>query len=170
MAVKTKTQILAEIASLFADNTTGDISASDLRTVTTDIVDSYGESLVATGTLTAAQINALDTTPIELIPAQGANKIIVVTGATCVRKAGTAYVTAADIRINYATTSSSLLTIMDSGGLTGTANYIYVNYSANDSYTNTDVNDAVQFTCTGAISGGTGDMYYEIDYKVIDFN
>lgn len=41
MAVKTKAQILAEIVALFADNTTGDISASDLRTVTTDIVDSY---------------------------------------------------------------------------------------------------------------------------------
>lgn len=41
MAVKTKAQILAEITSLFADNTTGDISASDLRTVCNDIVDSY---------------------------------------------------------------------------------------------------------------------------------
>lgn len=44
MAVKTKAQILAEIAALFADNTTGDISASDLRTVTTDIVDSYSDA------------------------------------------------------------------------------------------------------------------------------
>lgn len=43
MAVKTKAAIKAEINSLFADNTTGDISANDLRTVTTDIVDSYPE-------------------------------------------------------------------------------------------------------------------------------
>jgi hypothetical protein len=41
MAVKTKAQILAEIASLIADNTTGDISALDMRTVFTDITDSY---------------------------------------------------------------------------------------------------------------------------------
>ena len=41
MAVKTKAQILAEIASLLADNTTGDISASDLRTCLNDITDSY---------------------------------------------------------------------------------------------------------------------------------
>ena len=41
MAVKTKAQILAEIASLLADNTTGDISASDIRTCLNDITDSY---------------------------------------------------------------------------------------------------------------------------------
>ena len=41
MAVKTKAAILAEIASLIADNTTGDISASDIRTCLIDITDSY---------------------------------------------------------------------------------------------------------------------------------
>jgi len=44
MAVKTKAQILAEIASLLADNTTGDISASDIRTCLNDIVDSYADA------------------------------------------------------------------------------------------------------------------------------
>ena len=41
MAVKTKTQIKSEITSVLADNTTGDISASDVRGLLTDIVDSY---------------------------------------------------------------------------------------------------------------------------------
>ena len=49
MAQKTKAQILAEIASLLADNTTGDISASDVRTVVNDITDSY-EDLITAGT------------------------------------------------------------------------------------------------------------------------
>jgi hypothetical protein len=44
MAVKTKAQILAEIASLLADNSTGDISALDLRTCLNDITDSYFEA------------------------------------------------------------------------------------------------------------------------------
>ena len=79
MAVKTKAQILSEIASLLADNTTGDISANDVRTVVNDITDSYEDLITAVttsqywrcdkswqtlpllelnGTLTAAQINA----------------------------------------------------------------------------------------------------------------
>ena len=41
MAVKTKAEILAEINSLLADNTTGDISAEDVRTVLINIKDSY---------------------------------------------------------------------------------------------------------------------------------
>lgn len=41
MAVKTKAQILAEIASLLADNSTGNISALDIRTCLNDITDSY---------------------------------------------------------------------------------------------------------------------------------
>lgn len=76
MAQQTKTQNKSDINTLFADNTTGDISASDLRTVTTNIVDSYPDILVATGELTSAQILALHTTPITLIAAGGANTLI----------------------------------------------------------------------------------------------
>jgi phosphoribulokinase len=99
MAVKTKAQILAEISSLLADNTTGDISAQDVRTVVNDITDSYEDIITAgttsqywrgdktwqtlptvelSGSLTAAQINALDTTPINLLGAPGANKYYVI--------------------------------------------------------------------------------------------
>lgn len=51
MAIKTKAQILAEISSLLADNTTGDISAQDVRTVVNDITDSY-EDIITAGTTT----------------------------------------------------------------------------------------------------------------------
>lgn len=40
MAVKTKAELLTEIATLFADNSAGDISAEDLRTGLNDMVDS----------------------------------------------------------------------------------------------------------------------------------
>jgi hypothetical protein len=43
MTLKTKTAIGNEITSLFADNTTGNIDPSDLRTVVQDIVDSYAD-------------------------------------------------------------------------------------------------------------------------------
>jgi hypothetical protein len=49
MAVKTKAQILSEISTLLADNTSGDISANDVRTVVNDITDSY-EDLITAGT------------------------------------------------------------------------------------------------------------------------
>jgi hypothetical protein len=76
MSVQTKAQNKSDINSLFADNTTGDITASDLRTITTNIVDSYPDILIATGELTSAQILALHTTPITLIGAGGANTLI----------------------------------------------------------------------------------------------
>lgn len=60
MAVKTKAQIAAEIASLLADNTTGDISALDLRTVLNDLNDSaiYGGSKVYKALLTQTGTSA----------------------------------------------------------------------------------------------------------------
>ena len=60
MAVKTQAQLLAEVASLLADNTTGDISASDVRTCLNDIIDSasYGGSKVYKALLTQSGTSA----------------------------------------------------------------------------------------------------------------
>lgn len=54
MAVKTQAQLLAEVASLLADNTTGNISALDVRTCLNDIIDSasYGGTKVYKALLT----------------------------------------------------------------------------------------------------------------------
>lgn len=41
MSVKSRIDILAEISTLLADNTNGDVSLGDFRTVLTDIADSY---------------------------------------------------------------------------------------------------------------------------------
>jgi len=67
MAVKTRAQIAAEIAALFADNTTGDISASDLRTVCNDLNDSasYEGSKVYKALLTQTGTNAPVATVLE---------------------------------------------------------------------------------------------------------
>lgn len=170
MAVKTKAQILAEIASLLADNTTGDISASDLRTCLNDITDSYCECLTAEGTLTSDQVNLLDTTNVSIVSAQGANTIIVVTGVTAVRKAGTAYTTAANIRLVYGTSLTTAAVAMDSTGLTGTTNYLYLNHGLSDSFDSTNFNNSLEFSASGAISGGTGGLYYKVEYMVIDVN
>lgn len=60
MAVKTQAQLLAEVASLLADNTTGNISALDVRTCLNDIIDSanYGGSKVYKALLTQSGTSA----------------------------------------------------------------------------------------------------------------
>ncbi len=60
MAVKTQAQLLAEVASLLADNTTGNISALDVRTCLNDIIDSasYGGTKVYEVLLTQTGTNA----------------------------------------------------------------------------------------------------------------
>ena len=60
MADRTKTELRQDIASLLADNTTGEISAADLRAVAENIVDSYGES-----DLTESDVNALIATAVD---------------------------------------------------------------------------------------------------------
>jgi len=67
MAVKTKAQLLAEVASLLADNTTGDISALDVRTCLNDIIDSasYGGKKVYKTLLTQTGTSAPVATVLE---------------------------------------------------------------------------------------------------------
>lgn len=67
MAVKTKAQLLAQVASLLADNSTGDISALDVRTCLNDIIDSasYGGKKVYKALLTQTGTNAPVATILE---------------------------------------------------------------------------------------------------------
>lgn len=56
MAVLTKAQLATELATLFADNTSGDISAEDARIMITDLIDSLG---IVVPSITSAQRNLL---------------------------------------------------------------------------------------------------------------
>jgi hypothetical protein len=75
MAVKTQAQLLAQVASLLADNSSGDISALDVRTCLNDLIDSasyggkkvYKALLTQTGTAAPVAIvleNTLSGTPV----------------------------------------------------------------------------------------------------------
>jgi hypothetical protein len=189
MATKTKAQILAEIASLLADNTTGDISASDVRTVVNDITDSYEDLITAgttsqywrgdktwqtfpvtelTGSLTAAQINALDTTPITLLAAAGANKYYVIENTSFHYKAGTTgFTTAGNIRLKYVTANRNILTSMNASTLTGTTDRVYIGFTAALDLENTIINDSISVDCSAAISGGDGTINYSIKYRIV---
>jgi hypothetical protein len=56
MTVKTKAQLDSQIASLFADNSSGDISALDLRTHMGDEVDSFASEGIPVQTANGAQM------------------------------------------------------------------------------------------------------------------
>jgi hypothetical protein len=167
MAVKTKAQILAEIASLLADNSTGNISALDVRTCLNDITDSYGEDLEISGTLTAAQINLSDTTPVSLIAAQGANTIIIPKRTIFIRNAGTAYTTSGTGYIQY-NGATEINTAISNAALIQTNKYIFVNTFAFTELVSAIENKAIEFICNDTISGGTGTIDYYIKYEVLN--
>jgi hypothetical protein len=189
MAQKTKAQILAEIASLLADNTTGDISASDVRTVVNDITDSYEDLITAgttsqywrgdktwqtlpilevTGSLTAAQINALDTTPITVLSAAGANKFYVVENASFHYKAGTTgFTTANNIRLLYNTANRVITEPVSSTDLNSTTSTINLRIQTDDNFATTIINDSIVFNIGGAISGGDGTINFSIKYRIV---
>jgi hypothetical protein len=196
MAVKTKAQILSEIASLLADNTTGDISANDVRTVVNDITDSYEDLITAgttsqywrgdktwqtlpiyeaTGTLTSAQINDLDTTAIQLIASPGANKLLLIENASFNYVAGATGFTSGNIEIIYATgdvinqfnsdsaisgTTSKVINILPVNVLSGTARF--------STFNATVINQAIKIQADNSASGN-GSIKYSIKYRIINF-
>lgn len=189
MAVKTKAQILSEIASLLADNTSGDISANDVRTVVNDITDSYEDLITAgttsqywrgdktwqtfpvtelTGSLTAAQINALDTTPITLLGVAGANKYYVIENTAFHYKGGTtAFTTTGNLRLKYVTANRNILTVENASTLSGTTDRVYLGYTTSLDLENTVINDSISIDCSAAISGGDGTINYSIKYRIV---
>lgn len=189
MAVKTKAQILSEISTLLADNTSGDISANDVRTVVNDITDSYEDLITAgttsqywrgdktwqtlpileaTGSLTAAQINALDTTPITLLGVAGANKYYVVENASFHYKAGTTgFTTSNNIRLIYNTANRVITEAISSTDLNSTTSTINLRIQTDDNFATTIINDSIVFNISGAISGGDGTINYSIKYRIV---
>ncbi|MEY2868147.1 MAG: hypothetical protein RIR01_565 [Bacteroidota bacterium] len=197
MATKTKAQINSEISSLLADNTTGDISAQDIRTVTADITDSYEDLITAgttsqywrgdktwqdfptnelTGSLTAAQINALDTAPITLLAAAGANKYYVIENAAFHYKAGgTGFTTVDPLVIYYNTANARICLVVNPTDLSGTTSKInlsipigYADTTDNNaSFPVAIINDSIVIKADGAISGGNGTINFSIKYRIV---
>ena len=191
MAVKTKAQILSEISTLLADNTTGDISANDVRTVVNDITDSYENLITAgttsqylrgdktwqtlpilelNGTLTAAQINALDTTPLVLLGLAGANKYYVVENASFHYKPLTvAFTGSFTLRVRYTleTARDIISNALDDSTLNTLDTAIRISNSSNNTYSDDIINQSVEIYSTAGISGGNGTINYSIKYRIV---
>jgi hypothetical protein len=197
MAQKTKAQILAEISSLLADNTTGDISAGDVRTVVNDITDSYEDLITAgttsqywrgdktwqtfptseiTGSLTSAQINDLDTTPITILGTAGANKYYVIENCAFHYKAGgTGFTTSDPLVLYYNTANTRISVAVNQTDIATTTSKInlsiptgYLDTTDNNaSFPVTIINDSVVIKADGAISGGNGTINFSIKYRIV---
>jgi len=188
MAIKTKAQILAEIAGLLADNTTGDISAQDVRTVVNDITDSYEDIITAgttsqywrgdkswqtlptvelSGSLTAAQINALDTTPINLLGAPGANKYYVIENVSIHFKANTTAFTGGFTYLQLTYDGQFIMNVIPEEFMS-TTSYIYnsspTDYDFAESFI---LNKVIQIKADSTISGGNGTINYSIRYRIV---
>lgn len=188
MAIKTKAQILAEISSLLADNTTGDISAADVRTVVNDITDSYEDiiqsgttsqywrgdktwqtlsTLELSGSLTSAQINALDTTPISLLASPGANKYYVIENASFHFKANTTGYTGGFGNLQLTYDGQFIVNVITEEfmGLTST---IYNSYPIDYDFAEVNcVNKNIEIQADSTISGGNGTINYSIRYRIV---
>lgn len=75
---------------------------------------------VATVTLTAAQVNALNTTAIDVIAAPAAGKVIIIDSVEASKAAGTAYTgvgTTDDIQLRYTNSSGVVAATVEGTGL-----------------------------------------------------
>lgn len=189
MAVKTKAQILTEIASLLADNTAGDISAQDVRTVVNDITDSYEDYITAgttsqywrgdktwqtlpvnevTGTLTSSQINNMNEVPITVLGVAGANKYYLVENVSMYYIAGTTGFTGDyEIRMRYNTANVTINAVIDSVVLNGTVSKVVNTYMTTDTFGSAIINDSIRFVITNDAGAGNGSIKYSIKYRII---
>ena len=117
-----------------------------------DVITSSSLSIVNTLTLTlsSAQILAINTTPIEIIPAQGANKLIIIDSFSYDYTFVTAaYTGDTDLRAEYGTTNnlaygtpqfdfSAVTDRQEAGSSTGSQNNV----------SNGNINEAVNLTAT----------------------
>jgi hypothetical protein len=121
-----------------------------------------------TGTLTADQINALDTASITLLGAAGANKFYVVENASFHYKAGSvAFTAAANLRMLYNTANRVITEPISSIDLNSTTSVISLRIQTDDDFSTAIINDSIIVKTTGAISGGDGTINYSIKYRTV---
>ena len=207
MAQLTKVAFLSKQASLFADNTSRDITEQDLRDFRQDISDSFltisdnfidedsfasnsdtkapsqqsvkvyvdnavnNNNLVATVSLSSAQILALNTTPIQLVAAPGANKMIVVSVVAFYYDHNTtAYATNTTLHLRYASAASSGITL---GNFITQTQDVIATQTGNlfTSAPNAFINQALNITVdTGNPTAGDGTLVVKVYYRIVDFS
>ena len=126
-------------------------------------------------TITTAQVLALNGTPIELVAAPGAGKVLVPNRLSVYKAAGTAYVAGAgeDLAVIYETSTDTVIAIDSGGFLDSTAaefrigERVPANPEVLDLTDNT--NDALQATIlVGEVTTGDSDLVVDLEYEILD--
>lgn len=126
---------------------------------------------VATVTITQAEVLAINDTPIEVVPAQGAGKVIFVTGGV-VQVKGNANYTVDDQTLYLELGGNQILDFLAFGGSTGNANNLLANFAvgANGYFVNASLfeNQPIMATTLDANPTGTGgDVVVTVYYVVL---
>jgi hypothetical protein len=138
--------------------------------------------LEATGTIASAAVLTLNATPVELIAAPGAGKVVVVEEVQLFLDYGSAdYVAAAgeDLDITYASGSEIMQIDSDNGFLTASADSHLIAkttvYDADAATTANgliyggNANKAVNLTIlVGEVATGDSDLKYKVKYRIVD--
>lgn len=128
-------------------------------------------------TLTAAQVLALNATPITLVGAPGANKALIFLGATIYKAAGTAYAAVAtddDLAIKYTNASGLAVGECEMTGFADSTSaqvrYIrpYAAASAESQITPVANSPLVAHMLNGEITTGDSDFIFDVFYRIVD--
>ena len=123
-----------------------------------------GTVKVAKVTLTAAQVQALVTTPITLVPAPGAGMIVSILSATCYLDYNSvAYTTGADILIEYGTAT----VVTFDGVLALTADTVMVASQGGSAAVAAVSNAAVVITADDVPGAGNSPVTVSVVYTLI---
>lgn len=140
----------------------------------------YADPQVRTVQITSAQVLALNATPVELVPAPGANKAIIFEGAVIHKPAGTAYAgvaTGEDLGIKYTNGSGLEVAACEMTGFadqtTAQSRYIRARVVAQSAGAVSDLavvaNAAlVAHMLVGEITTGNQPFNVRVYYRVVD--
>jgi len=128
---------------------------------------------IATGTLSSAQLAAINTTPVTAIAAPGAGKYIQILGVSAKYVyGGTAYTGSNPLLLEYSGGGGVTNSVFSSAIMTGTASAwstaVGSPSSAVSGSTSGIDNTAVVFTAAGNYATGTGTVDYTITYTIVN--
>lgn len=127
-------------------------------------------------TITTAQVLALNATPIELVAAPGAGKVLVPNRLLVYKAAGTAYAAVAageDLAVITETAATTLISVETTGFLDQTTAEFRMGERVPASPETFDLtneaNDALQITIlTGEVTTGDSDLIVDLEYETLD--
>lgn len=125
-------------------------------------------------TLTNAEVLALNATPIQLVAAPGAGKVLVPLRFQAYKAAGTAYTAGAGEDLAIIHTGGSALMAIDSAGFLDAATdewRLAYRLHANPETTDFQAAENLALEATilvGEVTGGTSDIVVDLEYEIFD--